>query len=209
MIQLFTMPGSCSLAPHIVLKELGLPFEAVILKKGGVPELWERLKALNPTGQVPVIVTDEGYALTEGAAIMQYLVSKKPSANLFPLEGEARFRAFEWMNFIATSIHKVGYGPLFGPQNYSSQPEHHAAIKQAATKNLLDAYAIAEARFSNEDNVLGKQFTVVDAYLYVVTRWTAPMKVDISPYKKISAFMERMPSRPAVAAALQAEGLIS
>src|SRR5580698_10851678 len=99
MIKLFALRGACSMAPHIVMLELNLPHEVKLLKKGADPEAWAELKKDNEMAQVPTIVTEEGYPLAEGPAIMQYLVSKAPGTKLFPASGKERFKAFEWMNF--------------------------------------------------------------------------------------------------------------
>ncbi len=207
MIKLYAAPGACSLAPHIVLQELGLPHELRIVKWKDTAAR-EELKKINPTGQVPTILTEEGYVLSEGVAIMQYLISCKPN-NLFPESGKARFKAFEWMNFIATTLHKGCFSPLFNPGAFSDDETHFEAVKRVAMARLKTSLQIIEDRFPNEgDTVLGKEFTVVDAYLFTVIRWSDTFKIDLSPYKKLHGFMQRMAKRPSVIAAMKAEGLL-
>jgi glutathione S-transferase len=207
MITLYTMPGSCSLAPHITLQELGLPHQVKILKRGGTTELWQELKDKNGMGSVPVIITDEGYTLTEGAAIQQYLLSKKPGNTMFAESGEARFRGFEWMNFIASGLHK-SFTPLFGAGLFSADESAHAGIHQAARKNLHHVLQVTDSRFSSGEFAMGSQFTIVDTYLFVVLSWCKRVEVDLAQFPKLSSFVERTSKRPAVVAAMKAEGLI-
>jgi glutathione S-transferase len=199
MIRLFVMPGACSLAAHILIRELGLAYELAILKRGASPELWAELERLNEMGAVPVLITQEGYALTEGVAILHYLLDQKPST-FFPKAGEARYRAFEWLNFIASTLHK-GFSPLFY--------EKDAKLRAAALESLHEVIAVAEKRFARSGGpyALGKDFSAVDAYLYVVLGWSRSQKVDLSPYPALSEFLLTMASRPAVQAARRAEGL--
>lgn len=206
MIKLYTAPGACSLAPHIVLCELGLPHEVRIVKWSDT-QAREELKKVNLMGQVPTIVTDEGYPLAEGAAIMQYLVSKKPEHRLFPESGKERFKAFEWMSFISTALHKGGFSPLFNPKNLSDNEAHFETIKRVTMERLKTLLQITEERFLGGDYVLGKDFTVVDATLFTVLRWSSNFKIDLSAHKKLGPFMERMSKRPSVVAAMKAEGL--
>lgn len=204
MIKLFTAKGACSLAPHIVIHELGLPYELKLIQLGTAVGK-EELKKVNPMEQVPTLVTEEGYPLAEGQAIMQYLVSQKPNS-LFPASGKDRFKAFEWMSFIATAIHKSGFTPLFSPKKFSDNEAHFDTIRRVTMEALKNILQIAEERFSNDDYALGKTFTVVDAYLFVVLNWRKGFKIDLSPYKKLNVFMERVGKRPSVLAAMKAEG---
>ena len=206
MIKLYIAPGACSLAPHIVLQELGLPHELRIVRWKDA-QAREELKKINSMGQVPTLITEEGYMLAEGAAIMQYLVSRKPN-NLFPESGRARFKAFEWMNFIATALHKGCFSPLFNPASFSDDESGFEAVKRVAMSRLKTTLAIVEDRFADGDFVLGKDFTIVDAYLFTVIRWSDTFKIDLSPHKKLHAFMQRMAKRPSVLAAMKAEGLL-
>jgi len=205
MMKLYGVKGACSLAPHIILKELGLPFE---LKLFGWSDRATRdeLKKINPMGQVPTLVTDEGYPLAEGAAIMQYLISKKPNT-LFPESGEKRFKAFEWMNFISTALHKA-YVPIFNPKVFSEDESDFESVKNTAMKRLLKLLEITESRFSSGDFCMGNNFTVADAYLFVVLNWSHHFKIDLAPYPKLSGFLARMSKRPSVIAAMKEEGLL-
>jgi glutathione S-transferase len=204
MIKLFSMPGACSLAPHIVLKELGLPHEVKILKRGG--DGWDELARYNPMKEVPTIVTEEGYGLAEGTAIMQYFDSKRPGV-IFPQSGKDRFKTFEWSNFISSSLHK-SFGPLFNPARVLNDESKFEAVRATAVERLKNVLQVAESRFSDEEFATGKQFTAVDAYLFTVLGWTKNVKVDITPYHKLSTFVGKVAKRPSVVAAMKAEGLI-
>ncbi|MBI5299769.1 MAG: glutathione S-transferase family protein [Deltaproteobacteria bacterium] len=205
MIKLYAYPGACSLAPHILLEELGLPYEIKFLKLDD-NKMREEIKKLNPMGQVPTMVTEEGYPLTEGVAIMYYLLSKKPN-NLFPESGKDRFKAFEWMNFIATTLHKA-YGPLFRPSAFSDNETHFEVIKRVGLENMKNLLQVTESKFPDGDYCIGENFTVVDAYLFFALNALRLIKLDLAPYKKLNAFMTRMRQRPSVTAALKQEGLI-
>ena len=204
MIKLYAIKGACSLAPHIILKELQLPFELKLFTWSD-RETREELKKINPMGQVPTLVTDEGYPLAEGAAIMQYLISKK-SNRLFPESGETRFKAFEWMNFISTALHKA-YIPLFNPKVFSEDEADFESVKKTGMKRLTKLLEITESKFSDGDFCLGKELTVADAYLFTVLNWSNHFKIDLSIHPKLNAFMQRMSKRPSVVAAMKEEGL--
>lgn len=204
MLKLYVLPGACSLAPHIILNELQIPYELKIVKKGDEKMRAELLK-LNPLGQVPTLLTEEGYTLMEGPAIQQYLISLKPN-KLFPSSGQARFKGFEWMNFISTSLHK-GFSPLFHPEYYLSNPESFPDLKETAKKNLIKLFQNAEQRIEG-DYCLGKDFSIVDAYLFVILTWAPKMGIDFSSNPKLSALFKRVSERESVKSAMKQEGLI-
>ena len=203
MIRLYGVPGACSLAPHIILEELGLPYE-IKLMGWDDKVLRAELKKQNPMGQVPTLITEEGYPLAEGAAILQYLISQKPN-HLFPAEGKDRFKAFEWMNFVATALHKA-FIPLFKPAVFSDDEAHFVPIQRVGAQRLHNLLEITEGKFTGP-YCLGKMFTVSDAYLFTVLNWSQHFNIDLKLYPKLSAFMQTTRQRPAVQAAMQQEGL--
>ena len=158
-MKLYFSPGACSLSPHIVLHELGLPFEAVQvdlkskrLKDGA--DFWK----INPKGYVPTLQLDDGAILTEGPSIVQYLADQKPTAVLAPANGTfARYRLQEWLNFISTELHKQ-FSPLFNPASTD-------AVKQAQQERLAERFREIVAAMGAAPYLLGDQFTVADAYL--------------------------------------------
>ena len=201
MMKLFYAPGVCSLSPHIVLKEFGLPFETVKTDiKAKTTEGGDDYKKTNPLGYVPALALDDGTILTEGPAIVQYVADKVPEKKLAPANGTLeRYKMQSWLNFVSSEMHK-GFSPLFNP----AMPEE---AKQIAKDRLATRFAHLDAHFAKNNYLMGKDFSPPDAYAFAVLRWTAPTKIDLAPYPHIQAFMKRMQARPAVQAAMQAEGL--
>lgn len=201
-MKLYYAPGACSLSPHIILREAGLDFsvERVNLKDK-VTENGEDFLAINPKGQVPLLILDNGEHLTEGAVIVQYIADQKPDRNLIAPAGTMkRYHQLEALNFISTELHK-SFGPLFSP----ATPEEY--------KNTVKASL--EKKFQYVDNVLAKQeffagnhFTVADAYLFTVSNWAKIVGLDISHLNHLEKYREKIAKRPHVQEALVAEGLI-
>lgn len=200
-MKLYYSPGACSLSPHIVLRESELKFdlEKVDLKTKKTASGKDYLQ-INPKGYVPALECEDGQILTEGPAIVQYIADKVAEKNLVPAAGAfERYKLQEALNFIATEIHK-NFGPLF-------KADAHEASKQMARENLRKRFDLLEKHFAHNDFVMGKQFTVADAYLFTVTRWTAAKSVelDLAAWPALTQFVERIKERPAVQAALEAE----
>lgn len=201
-MKLFYSPGACSLSPHIALREAGLDFELVqaSTKTKKLADGSDYL-AINPKGQVPALLLDNGQLLTEGPVIVQYIADQAPQANLLPAFGTLeRYRVLEWLNYITTELHK-SFGPLFNP----AFPEDGKTFNKAA---LLTRLAWVDGQLAGKSYLTGEQFSVADGYLFVVTNWTKFVGMDISGLANLGAFMGRVASRPAVLAALQAEGLV-
>ncbi|HEX9946584.1 MAG TPA: glutathione transferase GstA [Allosphingosinicella sp.] len=197
MTKLYYTPGACSLAPHIVLYESGAAFEAVAvdlrvkkLADGG------DYFAVNPKGAVPAIGLENGEVLTENATILQYLADQSGSEELLPAGGLRRYRVLEWTTFVSTEIHK-GFGPLWNP----STP---AEVKAAARETLGKKFDFIEDRLG-EGFLTGDAFTIADAYLFTVLRWTAIHDIDLGRWPGLSAYQQRVAARPKVAQALAAE----
>ena len=200
-MKLYYSPGACSLSPHIVLHESGLPFETVLAstKTHQLPDGTD-FYTINPLGYVPVLELDNGERLREGVAIVQYIADQVPDKQLAPANGSlARYRLQEWLNFISTEIHK-SHGPLFSP----APPEDYKVLVR---KNLLSRFAWVDEQLAGKEYLLG-QFSVADAYLYNTTRWGQFVGVDTSGLPHLMAFKQRMEARPAVQATLRAEGLL-
>ncbi len=200
-MKLFYSPGACSLSPHIVLRELGLPFdlERVDTKKARTASGGDYL-AVNPKGYVPTLQLDDGQLLTEGPAIVQDLADRKPERGLAPPAGTfARYRLQEWLNYITSELHK-SMGSLFNPR---MPPDWQQFTKDGLARKLdfLAGHLAARA------HLLGDAFTVADAYLFVVLSWTRYLGIDLARWPALQAFQARVAARPAVHAALKAEGL--
>jgi glutathione S-transferase len=201
-MKLYYSPGACSLSPHIVLHESGLPFQTAIAStKTKKLADGTDYTTINPLGYVPLLELDDGQRLREGPAIVQYIADQVPAKKLIPPWGTMeRYRAIEWLNFISTELHK-GFSPLFNP----AMPEEAKALARA---RLADRLKWVDAQLEGRDYLMGSTFTVPDAYLFVVAGWGKHVGVDISGLPHLGAFMVRMAARPGVQAALRAEGLL-
>jgi glutathione S-transferase len=198
-MKLYLSPGTCSLSPNIVLREAGLAFEPV-LASTKTHQLTDGTDyyGINPKGYVPLLELDNGERLTEGPAIVQYIADLVPNKNLAPANGTwQRAKLQEWLNFISTEVHK-GFTPLFNP----AFPEDGKAIYRDKVKARL---TWIDGQLAGKDYLLGDNFSVADAYLFTVTRWTKAVGVEIGELANLAAFMNRMKARPAVAEALTAE----
>ena len=200
-MKLYYSPGACSFSPHIALHEAGLPFEAVLVNtKSHKLQDGTDYYTINPKGYVPLLELDDGTRLAEGPAIVQWIADQVPEKELAPRAGTMeRYRLQEWLTFIGTEIHKQ-FSPLFNP----AMPDEAKALFR---QKVLDRLAYVDRQLAERDYLLGSRFSVADGYLYTVTRWTAPLKLDISGLANLGAFMARMAARPAVQQALKAEGL--
>ena len=201
-MKLYYSPGACSLAPHIVLHEAGLAFEPV-LASTKTHKLADGTDyyTINPKGYVPLLELDNGERLSEGPAIVQYVADQVPAKNLAPANGTmARYRLQEWLNFITSELHK-GIGGLFNP----AMPEEAKALMR--TKALARLGWVNE-QLEGKSYLMGDTFSVADAYLFTVVGWTKLVGVDVSSLSHLGAFVARMAARPAVQAAMKAEGLV-
>lgn len=200
-MKLYYKAGACSLSPHIILCASGLNFsvEKVDLATKKTESGADFLK-INPKGQVPTLVLDDGSILTEGVAIVQYIADQVPAKNLIPANGTlARYHAIEWLNFVSSELHK-GFSPLFNPKT-------PAEYQEIAKQRLSSSFAYVDSVLAKQPFLLGDTFSVADAYLFTVLGWTKVVKLDISIYPAIQAYLGRMAALPAVDAALKAEGL--
>jgi glutathione S-transferase len=201
-MKLYYVPGACSLAPHIALREAGLPFDLdkVDLKtrttKGG-----SDYRAINPKGAVPALGLDNGEVLTEAAVILQYISDLKPSAKLLPAAGSMeRVRVQEWLNYVATEIHK-GLGALFNP----NLP---ADAKLVLRDGIAARFDFLSKHLEKRAYLYGESFTPADGYLFTVLGWTQWLEIDLGKWPVLKSYCERIAARPAVHAAMQAEGLL-
>jgi glutathione S-transferase len=201
-MKLYYSPGACSLSPHITLHESGLKFEVIAAptKTHKLPDGTDYY-TINPLGYVPLLELDDGTRLREGPAIVQYIADQVPDKKLAPANGSmARYKLQEWLTFIGTEVHK-GFSPLFNP----ATPD---AVKASAKDRLLQRLAWVDSELAGKQYLMGDSFSVADPYLFTVTNWTKPTNVDISNLANLMAFRARMAARPAVQAAMKAEGLM-
>ena len=201
-MKLYYSPGACSLSPHIALHEAGLAFTPVLAStKSHKLQDGTDYYEINPLGYVPMLELDDGTRLREGPAIVQYIADQVPLKMLAPQNGSLqRYRLQEWLTFIGTEIHK-GFSPLFNP----ATPDEY---KTMACEKLLQRLQWVDSQLADKQYLMGDQFTVADGYLFTVTNWTQPTNVDISALTHLAAYRERVGARPAVQAAMKAEGLL-
>lgn len=200
-MKLYYAPGTCALAPHMVAREAGIDIELekVDLKAKKTAADRDYL-AINPKGYVPALELDDGSILTEGPAVLQYLADRKPESKLAPANGTLeRFRLLEMLGYINSEIHK-SYSPLFNPKTVED-------TRQERLEYLRKRYTLVEHELEGKKFLFGDTFTVADAYLFAVTRWSKGVKLDLSSYRNILAFQKRVAERPAVQTALREEGL--
>jgi glutathione S-transferase len=200
-MKLYFAPGACSLSPHIVLRETDTQFDLEQVNnqekktKSGV-DYW----TINGKGQVPVLELDNGERLTEGPVIVQYIADKKPAAGLIPAAGTPeRYRVQEWLNFITSELHK-SFGPIFRP----TTPDAYKAISK---ENLGKRFDWVDKQLVGKQYLTGDKFTVADAYLFTVVRWSPRVEIDLAKWPNLKAYVDRVAARPKVTEALKAEGL--
>lgn len=201
-MKLYFSPGACSLSPHIILCEAGLPHtsEKVDLRTKTTASGAD-FNAINSKGSVPALDIGNGVVLTEGPAIVQYLADQVPHKQLAAPSGSVeRYQQMSWLNFIGTEVHK-NYSPLFNPSLGDE-------VKNYAIGNLRKRYSWLNDELIQREYLVGDAFSVADAYLFVVTNWAKMVKLDLSDCPHVLAFQKRIGARPAVQEALRAEGLI-
>ncbi|ENV50145.1 Glutathione S-transferase [Acinetobacter junii CIP 107470 = MTCC 11364] len=198
-MKLFYSPNACSLAPHIVLRELGLPFDLIKVDlQQHLTELGEDFYRLNKKGQVPVLQLEDGSFLTEGAVISQFLVDQFERKDLLPeINTVERYQTLSWMNFIASEIHKA-YSPFF----HESYGEESKTIFSTI---LNKHYAWVDQQLDGQNYLSGSNFTIADIYLFVVTRWADFIGLDLGHFIHLTAFMQRIAHRQTVQDAIAAE----
>lgn len=197
-MKLYFAPMTCSLSPHIVLRELGLPFELIrVNNKTKATADGHDFRDINPKGYVAALVLENGEVLTEGPAIVQYLADQVPGNPLAPANGTwERTRLQELLNFITSEIHG-GSAPLFN----ADIPE---PVKEIFRQKLFKRLDYLNKDLTHKNYLLGT-FGLADAYLFTVLKWLPFFNIDIKSWPELASFMERIEARPSVQAAIAAE----
>jgi glutathione S-transferase len=200
-MKLYYTPGACSLSPHIALLEAGLPYELVKVDlRAKKLESGDDYLKVNPKGQVPALALDSGELVTEGPVIVQMIADKVPGKNLAPARDSAeRYRLQEWLNYITGELHK-NIGPMFSPLLADD-------AKTFFKDRAMSKFRYIDGKLAGHEYLMGKQFTVADAYLFVMLSWAERMKFDLSGLPNLLAYKERVAARPKVHEALVKEGL--
>jgi glutathione S-transferase len=201
-MKLYYSPGACSLSPHIALLEAGLPYDLVKVDlKAKKLENGDDYLAINPKGQVPALGLDSGELVTEGPVIVQYIADQATAKNLAPANGsDARRKLQEYLGFINGELHK-NFSPLF-------QPVFDDEVKGFFRTRLLGKFKYLDSQLAGKDYLMGKDFSVADAYLFVMLKWADRMSIDLSEFKNLTAYKDRVAARPQVQEALTKEGLM-
>jgi glutathione S-transferase len=205
MLKLYYSPGACSLAPHIVLEELGLPYQLELVS---IPEGKTRSPeylAINPKGRVPVLVTEEGAVLTEAPAICWHL---SQGSELFPRESLAGARVLEWCNWLSGTVHAMAFGQLWRPQRFVTDEKLCPPIQAKGRADVLEHFAMIDSRLAGHAWTVGEAYSYADAYLAVFFRWGNRIGLDMrASFPAWTAQAERVAARPAVERALVQEGI--
>lgn len=202
-MKLYYSPGACSLAPHILLQDCGLPFERIRVDLASHrTESGQDYAQISSKNAVPLLQLDAGSVLSEGPVIAQYICDRAGRTDLMPAPGTMdRYRVMEWQNFITSELHK-SFSPLFNR-------EASADTKALFAARLHDKLGWVSAQLEARDHLCGTDFTAADAYLFTVLGWAAPVGLDLSAHGRLGDYLDRVRARPAVQAALRAEGLLA
>ncbi|MCM2351291.1 MAG: glutathione transferase GstA [Bacteriovoracaceae bacterium] len=207
-MKLFYKAGACSLAAHIVMAELNMAYELEAVDLQNKTCISGDFYKINAKGSVPALLMDSGEVLTECAVISQYLADQNIESTLLPKLGTIdRYRCLEWMNYIATDIHK-NFGPFFSLDRMMKNTEGKNEFKTSAMELLKNKIAYASEKLAGNDYLLGKDYTIADAYLFTCLGWGKYIGLDIGQWPNLAAHLERVSQRPAVLRALKEEGLL-
>ncbi|HET7524621.1 MAG TPA: glutathione transferase GstA [Burkholderiaceae bacterium] len=201
-MKLYYSPGACSLAVHIALRELGLPFEGVAVDLAN-HQLQDGTNYfdISPRGYVPVLELDNGARHSEASALLQYVADQDPEQALIGRVGnERRLAVTEALTFVSTELHKV-----FSPWLWHKETAD--STRTAVREKLATRFAELDKVFAHRDFIAG-EYSVADAYAFAILNWVNFLSISISPYPNLKAYLQRVANRPAVQAALRAEGLV-
>ncbi|MCW3476034.1 glutathione S-transferase family protein [Limobrevibacterium gyesilva] len=205
MNKLYYSPGACSVGIHVLLEEIGKPYEAVLTNLREGAQFKPEFIALNPKSKVPTLQRDDGSALTEFPAIAYWLATTNPDKKLLPADTEAQARALEAMDYVVSTMHMQGFSRMFRPSNFAPSEADHEAVKARGKEIFEKGLAVMEKAMAGKDYVAGS-FSVADAALFYVEFWWADRLGQKLP-ANLAAHYARMKARPAVAAVLKKEGL--
>jgi glutathione S-transferase len=208
MLKLYTAPGACSTACHIALQEAGVPFETKVVDfESGFLDSKDFL-AINAKGYVPFLEIGQGRTLTEGTAILQYIAAQAPEKNLIPTKGFEHFKALEWLNYVATEVHKP-MSSLFMAETLVPDATARKHFVNVVHQRLADQFSYLNTSLEKHSYILGDHYSVVDGYAFMILSWTKHLNIDLSKYKNIVNFQNRIYERPATQRAFKAEGILN
>lgn len=207
-MKLYYSAGSCSTSCHITLEEAGVKYEAIGVNFDNAADPNVALVTkLNPLGTLPLLLTDDGKQLDQNLSIHTYVADMAPSKNLLPAYGTfERARALNWLSFVAADLHK-SVGGLFSIPGISEDKAIQAVARNYLLARANETIKYLDDSLAGHDYVMGKAFTVADAYAFVVLGWTKWLEIPITPYRNIESYLARIAARPAVMKVLKTEGL--
>jgi glutathione S-transferase len=208
-MKLYFSAGSCSTSCHITLEESGLKYETVEIDFDNAtdPNL-ALIQKLNPLGTLPILITDDGKQLDQNASIHCYVADLAPAANLLPAPNTfERAKALNYLSFVCSDLHK-SIGGLFSVKYVSQDSNVQKAVREWGVARSNEVLQYLNNELAGKDYLMGAQFTVADAYAFVVVSWTKWVEVSLAPYANVEKYMARVAARPAVQRVLKAEGLL-
>ena len=204
-MKLYYAPGACSVGIHVLLEEIGKPYEPVLLNIREGAQFKPEFTQVNPKSKVPTLVKDDGAVLTEYPAIALWLASTFPEAKLLPAGAEKLAKALEYTDFAVATLHMQGFSRIFRPSNYAPSEADHEAVKAKGAEIFEKGLAVFDKALDGKDYLLG-DFSFADSALFYVCFWWADrLKKTLPP--NVAAHFARMKARPAVQRTLAAEGL--
>jgi glutathione S-transferase len=204
-MKLFYAPGACSLAAHIVLEEIGAPFEGIRLNLIEGEQRRPDYLAINPKGRVPALATTDS-VLTESPAILIHLADAYPTLALLPAAPWARAQAISFLAWCSGTVHGLAFAGVFRPARFSADETAHAAIRAHALESVKDHLAEIEQRLTGKAFMFDA-FSVADLYPLIFRRWAARVGIDMAAYPALVAHADRLAQRPAIARVLERESI--
>jgi len=204
-MKLFFAPGACSVGIHVLLEEIGKPYEAVPVNLREGAQYKPDFTSVNPKSKVPTLVRDDGSVLTEYPAIAVWLASAFPEAKLLPKEADGLARALEYTDYAVATIHMQGFARIFRPENFSPSEAGRDAVKARGEEIFQKGLGLFDKALEGKEYLLG-DFSFADSALWYISFWWAGRLGKTLP-KNVAAHYERMNARPSVQRVLKAEGL--
>lgn len=204
-MKLYYAPGACSLGIHVLLEEIGKPYEVAPLAIREGAQFKPDFTAINPKSKVPTLVRDDGSVLTEFPAIAFWLARTNPEAHLLPPDAEGQARALEAMDYAVATMHMQGFGRIFRPANFTPEPAGEEKVKARGREIFEKGLAVMDEALAGKEYIVGP-FSIADAALFYTEFWAAT-RTDITLPANCAAHYARMKARPAVARAMAQEGI--